>query len=105
MPQVLYHYTSLETLALILTNKSLCFNTLINVDDIEEAETSDMGVIWKICISVAGQMKNKNLLQCGNFIHLICMELEYSCLSTLLKSITIKLVSCILAKIQHRILT
>ena len=50
-------------------------------------------------------MKNKNLLQCGNFIHLICMELEYSCLSTLLKSITIKLVSCILAKIQHRILT
>lgn len=47
MPQVLYHYTSLETLALILTNKSLCFNTLINVDDIEEAETSDMGLFGK----------------------------------------------------------
>lgn len=47
MPQTLYHYTSLETLALILTNKSLCFNTLLNVDDIEEAETSDMGLFGK----------------------------------------------------------
>ena len=47
MPQVLYHYTSLETLALILTKKSLCFNSLLNVDDIEEAETSDMGLLGK----------------------------------------------------------
>ena len=47
IPQTLYHYTSLETLALILTNKSLCFNTLLNVDDIEEAETSDMGLLGK----------------------------------------------------------
>lgn len=39
----LYHYTSIETLALILSNKTLCFNNLLNVDDIEEAETSDMG--------------------------------------------------------------
>ena len=34
----LYHYTSLETLALILKNKTLCFNNLLNVDDIEEAQ-------------------------------------------------------------------
>ncbi len=46
----LYHYTSIETLALILSNKTLCFNNLLNVDDIEEAETSDMGKIWAICI-------------------------------------------------------
>ena len=41
--EYLYHYTSLETLALILSNKTICFNNLLNVDDIEEAETQDMG--------------------------------------------------------------
>ncbi|WP_310603562.1 DUF2971 domain-containing protein [Anaerosporobacter sp.] len=41
----LYHYTSLETLALILKNKTLCFNNLLNVDDIEEAQSQDMGKI------------------------------------------------------------
>ncbi len=39
----LYHYTSLDTLALILHNRTFCFNNLLYVDDIEEAETSDMG--------------------------------------------------------------
>lgn len=39
----LYHYTSLETLALILKNRTICFNNLLYVDDIEEAETEDMG--------------------------------------------------------------
>ena len=39
----LYHYTSLESLALILTNKTLCFNSLMNVDDAEEVETADFG--------------------------------------------------------------
>lgn len=38
----LYHYTSLETLALILKNRTICFNNLLYVDDIEEAETEDM---------------------------------------------------------------
>lgn len=42
MADYLYHYTSLETLALILQNKTLAFNSLINVDDLEEAETEDM---------------------------------------------------------------
>lgn len=46
-PQTLYHYTSLDTLALILTNKSICFNTLLNVDDVEEAETSDLDLFGK----------------------------------------------------------
>lgn len=41
--EYLYHYTSLETLALILSNKTICFNNLLNVDDMEEAETEDMG--------------------------------------------------------------
>lgn len=38
----LYHYTSLETLALILKNRTICFNNLLYVDDVEEAETEDM---------------------------------------------------------------
>lgn len=41
-PQYLYHYTSLETLALILENKTLAFNSLKNVDDIQEADTADV---------------------------------------------------------------
>lgn len=43
----LFHYTSLDVLALILSNKTICFNNLLNVDDIEEAETEDMGKFGK----------------------------------------------------------
>ena len=39
---MLYHYTSFDTLALILSNRNICFNSLTNVDDMEEAETADM---------------------------------------------------------------
>ena len=45
--EYLYHYTSLETLALILSNKTICFNNLLNVDDIEEARSQDMGDIGR----------------------------------------------------------
>lgn len=43
----LYHYTSLDTLALILKNRTLCFNNLMNVDDMEEAQSEDMGEFGK----------------------------------------------------------
>lgn len=43
----LYHYTSLDTLALILKNRTLCFNNLLNVDDMEEAQSEDMGEFGK----------------------------------------------------------
>ena len=39
----LYHYTSLETVALILRNKTICFNNLLYVDVLGGAETEDMG--------------------------------------------------------------
>lgn len=45
--ELLYHYTSIETLALILKNKTICFNNLLNVDDLEEAETRDIGNFGK----------------------------------------------------------
>lgn len=45
----LYHYTSLESLALILKNRTLRFNNLLYVDDAEEAATADMGNFGKYC--------------------------------------------------------
>lgn len=44
----LFHYTSIETLALILENRTLRFNNLLYVDDVEEAETEDMGLFGKM---------------------------------------------------------
>lgn len=46
-PEFLYHYTSLNSLALIINNRTICFNNLLNVDDIEEAESADMGQFGK----------------------------------------------------------
>lgn len=46
-PEFLYHYTSLNSLALIVNDRTICFNNLLNVDDSEEAETSDMGLFGK----------------------------------------------------------
>ncbi len=52
IPEYLYHYTSLETLALILENRTICFNSLLNVDDVEEAETADIKNFGKyVCVS------------------------------------------------------
>lgn len=41
MNDFIYHYTSIKTLALILRNKNIRFNSLKNVDDINETEFSD----------------------------------------------------------------
>lgn len=46
----LYHYTSIENLAYILKNKTIKFNNLMNVDDPEEAETSDLGKFGRHCL-------------------------------------------------------
>lgn len=48
-PKYLYHYTSIETLALILKYRKIRFNRLDNVDDLEEAETSDLGNLGRYC--------------------------------------------------------
>ena len=49
MNEYLYHYTSIETLLLILKNKTLAFNSLQNVDDLEESDSKDVRQIRKIC--------------------------------------------------------
>ncbi|WP_419749281.1 DUF2971 domain-containing protein [Terrisporobacter petrolearius] len=48
-PEYLYHYTSIETLALILKYKKIRFSRLDHVDDLEEAETCDLGNLGRYC--------------------------------------------------------
>lgn len=43
----LYHYTSIESLFYILKNKTIRFNNLTRVDDLEEKESSDLGDFGK----------------------------------------------------------
>lgn len=50
MNDYLYHYTSIEKLALILKNRTIRFNNLLNVDDPEEVETSDLGKAGRHCL-------------------------------------------------------
>ena len=40
--QYLYHYTNIETLALILKNRTIRFNSLDKMDDLQEQETADI---------------------------------------------------------------
>lgn len=49
MADILYHYCSIETLELILKNKTFRFSSLGIVDDMEEALTSDFDDIGRIC--------------------------------------------------------
>lgn len=44
------HCASIGTLALILKNKAIKFNNLLNVDDPEKAETEDLGLSGKHCL-------------------------------------------------------
>lgn len=49
IPDYLYHYTSIETLAFILKYKTIRFNRLDFVDDPEESMTGDLGVFGRFC--------------------------------------------------------
>ena len=45
----IYHYTSIETLALILNNRTLRFNNISNVNDPDECITEDFGSMQQYC--------------------------------------------------------
>jgi len=47
--EYLYHYTSVEVLALILKYRTIRFNSLNNMDDLQEKETSDITNIGQFC--------------------------------------------------------
>lgn len=46
-PDYLYHYTSIETLALILKHRTIRLNNLSDMDDLEEGETNDFGELGR----------------------------------------------------------
>ena len=48
MNEYYYHYTSIDSLLLILKNKTIKFNSLINVDDLEEKDSKDIKNIGKM---------------------------------------------------------
>lgn len=48
-PEYLYHYTNIETLALILKNRTIRFNSLDRMDDLQEQETADLRNIGQFC--------------------------------------------------------
>lgn len=45
----LYHYTNIETLALILKNRTIRFNSLDRMDDLQEQQTADVKNIGQFC--------------------------------------------------------
>lgn len=47
--EYLYHYTNIETLALILSNHTFRLNSLDQMDDLQEKETSDVKNIGQFC--------------------------------------------------------
>lgn len=47
--EYLYHYTNVETLALILKNRTIRFNSLDKMDDLQEKETADVRNIGQFC--------------------------------------------------------
>ena len=49
-PEYLYHYTSIETLALIMSKRCIRFNCLKFVDDPEENVSSDIKQSGKLCL-------------------------------------------------------
>lgn len=47
--EYLYHYTNIETLALILQNHTFRFNSLDKMDDLQEQETADLKNVGQFC--------------------------------------------------------
>lgn len=50
LPDFLYHYTSIETLALILSKRTIRFNCLSFVDDPDESKASDVEDVGRYCV-------------------------------------------------------
>lgn len=65
-PQYLYQYTSIETLALILKNKTMRFNSLANVDDGQEVKTKDFGDFGRFCLVSCWTDKEEELIPLWN---------------------------------------
>ena len=63
-PDYLYHYTSIETLALILANHTFRLTSLDQMDDLQEKEAFDL----KNAGQVLGLMMKQRISLCGKCI-------------------------------------
>lgn len=62
IPENLYHYTTIETLALILKSRRIRFNSLSNLDDLTESETEDLGNISSfVLVSCWTDVEDENI--------------------------------------------
>nr|WP_315155133.1 DUF2971 domain-containing protein [uncultured Flavobacterium sp.] len=94
IPENIYHYTTIETLALILKSRKIRFNSLSNLDDLAESNTEDLGNISSfILVSCWTDKEDENIslwnMYCKNgngirlkmqptiFQHELTEELEY----------------------------
>ena len=73
---MIYHYTNIETLAQILKNKTLLFNRLDCVDDLEEGSVVSSGIyVGRISLFLAGQRLPRKVFLYGK-----CMvEIRLAC--------------------------
>ena len=65
-PEKLFQYTSLGVLALILKNRTIRFNSLANLDDLEESQMIFMDKIRRSLMSVAGPKLAMKKYSCGS---------------------------------------
>lgn len=49
-PKILYHYTTIQTLALILESKKIRFNSIDNMDDLTEPLSKDLGNVGSLVL-------------------------------------------------------
>ena len=71
----LYHYTNIETLALILSNHTFRFRSLDQMDDLQEKETSDLKNVGQFCfISSWTDDSTERVYLCGICIVLSIQE-------------------------------
>ena len=66
-PTYLYHYTSIETLALILKNKTIRLKRLDLVDDPGNLRLKIMEILDAFVLLAVGQTWKKNQFPCGNY--------------------------------------
>ncbi len=66
IPQYLYHYTSIESLALILQNQTIRFSSLDRMDDLQEKEAKDIKNIGQFIYVSAWTSEEKESIPMWN---------------------------------------
>ena len=67
--EYLYHYTNIETLALILKNRTIRFNSLDRMDDLQK-KLRILRTSASFSTSVHGQRMQQKVYPCGICMHL-----------------------------------